>query len=70
MHLTPREQEKLFAYLAAQLACARQARGLKLNHPEAIADLVRLHPDVQRRYGGSHLAGRQARRFFTGYRVS
>ena len=39
MHLTPREQDKLLVYLAAQLARARQARGLKLNLPEAIAIL-------------------------------
>ncbi len=37
MHLTPREQEKLLIYLAAQLAKERKARGLKLNHPEAVA---------------------------------
>ena len=40
MHLTPREQEKLLIHLAAQLARARQARGLKLNHPEAVAILT------------------------------
>jgi urease subunit gamma/beta len=40
MHLTPREQEKLLVYLAAQLARARQARGLKLNYPEAVAILA------------------------------
>lgn len=39
MHLTPREQDKLLIYLAAQVARARQARGLKLNYPEAIAIL-------------------------------
>jgi urease subunit gamma/beta len=39
VHLTPREQDKLLIYLAAQLARARQARGLKLNLPEAIAIL-------------------------------
>jgi urease subunit gamma/beta len=39
MHLTPREQEKLLVYVAAQVARARQARGLKLNHPEAMAIL-------------------------------
>ncbi len=39
MHLTPREQDKLLVYLAAQLARARQARGLKLNYPEAVAIL-------------------------------
>jgi urease subunit gamma len=37
MHLTPREQEKLLIYVAAQLAKERKARGLKLNHPEAVA---------------------------------
>lgn len=37
MHLTPREREKLLVVTAADLARRRQARGLKLNHPEAIA---------------------------------
>ena len=37
MHLTPREQEKLLVFTAAELARRRQARGLKLNHPEALA---------------------------------
>ncbi len=37
MHLTPREQDKLMIYLAGQLARDRKARGLKLNHPEAVA---------------------------------
>ena len=37
MHLTPREQEKLMIYVAAELARKRRARGLKLNYPEAIA---------------------------------
>lgn len=37
MHLTPREQEKLLIYVAAQLAKDRKARGLKLNYPEAVA---------------------------------
>ncbi|MBS34016.1 MAG: urease subunit gamma [Verrucomicrobiales bacterium] len=37
MHLTPREQEKLMVVVAADLARRRQARGVKLNHPEAIA---------------------------------
>lgn len=37
MHLTPREQEKLLIYVAAELARKRRARGLKLNYPEAIA---------------------------------
>jgi len=37
MHLSPREQEKLLIFTAAELARRRRARGLKLNHPEAIA---------------------------------
>ena len=37
MHLTPREQEKLMVVVAADLARRRQARGVKLNHPESIA---------------------------------
>ncbi|MCG3779865.1 MAG: urease subunit gamma [Thaumarchaeota archaeon] len=37
MMLTPRELEKLNIFVAAELARKRQGRGLKLNHPEAIA---------------------------------
>ncbi len=37
MHLTPREQEKLLIYVAANLAKERKGRGLKLNHPESVA---------------------------------
>ena len=40
MHLTPREQDKLLIYLAAQLARDRKARGLKLNYPETVAYLT------------------------------
>ena len=39
MHLTPREQEKLMIFAASELARKRQARGLKLNYPEAMAVL-------------------------------
>lgn len=39
MHLTPREQEKLLIFVAAELARKRRARGLKLNYPEVIAIL-------------------------------
>lgn len=39
MHLTPREQEKLLLFVASELARKRQARGLKLNYPEAVAIL-------------------------------
>ncbi len=37
MNLTPREKDKLLVSLAAMVARARKARGVKLNHPEAIA---------------------------------
>jgi urease subunit gamma len=37
MMLTPREMDKLHIFLAAQLAQRRKDRGLKLNHPEAVA---------------------------------
>jgi urease subunit gamma len=40
MHLAPREIEKLLIVVAADLARRRQARGLKLNYPEAIAILT------------------------------
>ena len=40
MHLTPREQERLFIYVAADVARKRRARGLALNYPEAIAILT------------------------------
>jgi urease subunit gamma len=39
MHLTPREQEKLLIFTAAEVARRRMARGLKLNYPEAMAVL-------------------------------
>jgi urease subunit gamma len=37
MNLTPREKDKLLLFTAALLAERRKARGLKLNHPEAVA---------------------------------
>ncbi|WP_368505278.1 urease subunit gamma [Alkalihalophilus sp. As8PL] len=37
MKLTAREMEKLMVVTAADLARRRQARGLKLNYPEAVA---------------------------------
>ncbi len=37
MNLTPREREKLLISVAAMVARGRLARGVKLNHPEAIA---------------------------------
>ena len=37
MHLTPREKDKLLVAMAAIVARRRLERGVKLNHPEAIA---------------------------------
>lgn len=37
MELTPSEQDRLLIFTAAQLAQSRRDRGLKLNHPEAVA---------------------------------
>ena len=37
MHLTPREKDKLLIAMAANVARRRLERGVKLNHPEAIA---------------------------------
>ncbi len=40
MRLTPHEQERLLISVAAMVARDRRARGLKLNHPEAVALLT------------------------------
>ena len=37
MHLTPRERDKLMIAMAAMVARRRLDRGVKLNHPEAVA---------------------------------
>ena len=37
MHLTPREKDKLLVSMAAMVARRRLERGVKLNHPEAVA---------------------------------
>jgi urease gamma subunit len=37
MHLTPREQDKLLIFTAAEVARRRRGRGLRLNYPEALA---------------------------------
>jgi len=40
MRLTEHEQERLLITLAADVAARRRGRGLKLNHPEAVAILT------------------------------
>ncbi|WP_424214949.1 urease subunit gamma [Streptomyces sp. BI20] len=42
MQLTPHEQERLLIHVAADVAEKRRARGVILNHPEAIA-LITAH---------------------------
>lgn len=37
MRLTPRELDKLTIHMMADVALKRKAKGLKLNHPEAVA---------------------------------
>jgi urease subunit gamma len=37
MNLTPREKDKLLVSMAAEVARKRLTRGVKLNHPEAVA---------------------------------
>lgn len=40
MNLTPREKDKLLISMAAIVARRRLERGVKLNHPEAVALIV------------------------------
>ena len=37
MYLTPRELDKLLIYCLSEVALKRKEKGLKLNHPEAVA---------------------------------
>jgi urease subunit gamma len=37
MNLTPKEMERLTVFMVAELARRRKDRGVKLNHPEAVA---------------------------------
>ncbi len=40
MQLSPHEQERLMIHVAADVATKRRERGLRLNHPEAVAILT------------------------------
>ncbi|CAA9416041.1 MAG: Urease gamma subunit [uncultured Pseudonocardia sp.] len=42
MHLSPQERDKLLVHVAADVAQARRDRGLRMNHPEAVA-LITVH---------------------------
>lgn len=37
MHMSPQERDKLLVHVAADVARARRTRGLRMNHPEAVA---------------------------------
>jgi len=37
VHLTPKEQERLLIFTAAEMARRRKRKGIKLNYPEAVA---------------------------------
>ncbi|MCU0261788.1 MAG: urease subunit gamma [Ilumatobacteraceae bacterium] len=41
MNLTPHEVDRLLVHVAADVAERRRDRGLKLNHPEAVAIITR-----------------------------
>jgi urease subunit gamma len=66
MRLTPREQEKLLIFVAADVARRRQSRGIKLNYPEAVAiitaDLLEAARDgrsvAELMSWGKHILGR------------
>ncbi len=63
MELTPREKDKLLVFVAAQVASARKARGVKLNYPESVALISRRDPRRRpRRQVGrrAHERGRHA----------
>lgn len=55
MHLSMHEQERLLVSLAAIIARDRRERGLKLNHPEAVAILSSFVLEGAR--GGRTVAG-------------
>jgi urease gamma subunit len=63
MKLTPVEQERLWLFLAAELARKRRAAGLKLNHPESVAlicDEVVEAARAGKSYDEAHRAGCEA----------
>ena len=66
MNLTPREKDKLLVAMAAEVARKRLARGIRLNHPEAIALISDFvvegardgRPVAELMEGGAHVVGR------------
>ncbi|MBX3484646.1 urease subunit gamma [Phenylobacterium sp.] len=66
MNLTPREKDKLLVAMAAEVARKRLARGVKLNHPEAVALITEFvvegardgRPVAELMEAGAHVVGR------------
>ena len=66
MNLTPREKDKLLVAMAAVVARKRLERGVKLNHPEAIALITDFvvegardgRPVAELMEAGAHVVGR------------
>ena len=57
MNLTPREKDKLLISMAAMVARRRLERGVKLNHPEAIALITDFVVDLME--AGAHVITRE-----------
>ena len=66
MNLTPREKDKLLVAMAANVARRRLERGVKLNHPEAVALITDFvvegardgRPVAELMEAGAHVVGR------------
>jgi len=65
MHLTPREFDKLIIYMMADVAQKRKAKGIKLNHPEAVALISASALDGAREGRTIEEVATQARRVLT-----
>jgi urease gamma subunit len=61
MNLTPREKDKLLVAMAAVVARRRLERGVKLNHPEAIALITDFVVEGARDDGPSPISCRPGR---------
>lgn len=65
MHLTPREFDKLIIYMLAEVAHKRRAKGIRLNHPEAVAIISAAAMDGAREGKTIEEVTRDARRVLT-----
>lgn len=65
MQLTPREFDKLVIYMLAEVALKRKAKGIKLNHPEAVATISAAALDGAREGKTLEEVAREARHVLT-----